>query len=395
VNAANDYGVTPLSLACTNRSAAMVERLLKADANPNAALKTGETPLMTCARTGNADATKALIARGAAVNAKESWQEQTALMWAVARTQRDVVRVLIELGADVQARSKNGFTPLLFAAREGDIEIGRLLLKAGANVNDAARDGSNALLVATIRGHVPFTTFLLDQGADPNAEGPGYTALHWVAGSWHTELTGPNGIAADREEEWSVMGGLPTDKKLELVKTLLAHGANPNARLVRNPPQFGFTSARFKVSMVGATPFLLAALDDNATVMRALVAGGGDPALATKENTTPLMAASGIGRVPAERHVTESGTMEAVQLALELGGDINRVNDEGNSALHGAAHIRFDALIQFLVDKGAKVNVKNARGLTPLMIAEGSGHSDNPGIVGGTTSNLLRKLGGQ
>lgn len=395
LNAANDYGVTPLSLACTNRNAAMVERLLKGEANPNVALRTGETPLMTCAQTGSVDAAKALLDHGAEVNAKESWQEQTALMMAVAGRHREVVRALIERGANVQARSKDGFTPLLFAAREGDIEVGRLLLTAGANVNDAARDGGTALLVATIRGQLGFATFLLEHGADPNAAGPGYTALHFVAGSWHTELTGPNGIAAGREEQWSLMGGLPTDKKLALVKALLAHGANPNVRLVRSPPQFGYTSARFKVSMVGATPFLLAALDDNARVMRALVAGGADPTLTTKENTTPLMVASGIGRVPAERHVTERQTTEAVQLAVELGGDITAVNNAGNTALHGAAHIRFDALIQFLVDRGAIVNVKNASGLTPLMIADGSGDSDNPGIAGGSTSDLLRKLGGQ
>ena len=83
-NAANDFGMTPLSHACTNGSAALVELLLKAGANPNTAIATGETPLMTCAASGSAAAVRMLLARGAAVNAEEPSQHQTALMWAAA-----------------------------------------------------------------------------------------------------------------------------------------------------------------------------------------------------------------------------------------------------------------------------------------------------------------------
>jgi ankyrin repeat protein len=394
-NAANDYGVRPLALACANGGASLIEKLLSAQADPNAASSTGETPLMVCARTGNVDGIKALLARGAQPNLKEAWQQQTALMMAVGEGHLAAAKTLIDSGADVRAKSTNGFTPLLFAAREGTVEAARLLLEAGADINAAASDGSTPLLVATVRGHSTFASWALAHGADPNAAGPGFTPLHWVAGSWHSELTGPNGITAARDEEWVSLGGVPSREKLKLTEALLAHGADPSARLARNPPQFGFSSARFKVSMVGATPFLLAAMDGNTSLMRRLVAGGANPLLATAENTTPLMVAAGLGRVPAESPVTESDTMNAVRLALELGGDVHAVNKDGNTALHGAAHIRHDALIQFLVDRGAAVNVRNARGLTPLMVAEGSGHSDNPGIVGGSTGNLLRKLGGR
>ena len=134
-NTANDFRMTPLSLACTNGSAAFVELLLKAGANPNTPIATGETPIMTCASSGSADAVRMLIARGADVNAKEPSQNQTALMWAAAEHHPNVVRTLIEAQADLQAHTKKGFTALHFAAREGDLESTRLLLAAGVNVN--------------------------------------------------------------------------------------------------------------------------------------------------------------------------------------------------------------------------------------------------------------------
>src|SRR5262249_48218336 len=137
-NAANDYGVTPLSLACTNGSSSMVNRLLKARANPNAAAWAGETAFMKCARAGNLDAVKSLLAHGAEVNAKENREEQTALMWAAAEKHPEVVRALIDHGANVNAHSKSGFTPLMFAAQQGDIDSARILLAAGAKMNEPA-----------------------------------------------------------------------------------------------------------------------------------------------------------------------------------------------------------------------------------------------------------------
>ena len=393
VNVANDYGVTPLALACDNGSGVMVTRLLAAGADPNAARATGETPLMTCARTGTLDAVTALLAHGADPGAAESWHDQTALMWAAGEGHVEVARVLVAHGADVHARSSGGFTALLIGAREAKRELARLLLAAGADVNDTASDGTTPLLVATVRGHAALAIALLEQGADPNVDAAGYTPLHWAAGSWHTELTGRlRGIATDRDDEWRSLNGVRTGK-LELIEALLAHGADPHSRLVTAPPQFGYASGRFRVSLVGATPFLLAAMDGNLSVMRALAAAGADPQVGTEKNTTPLMVAAGLGQVPAETRVTESDSVQAVQFVLELGADVNQANDVGRSALHGAAHIRSDAIVQLLVDHGAQVNVEDQRGITPLMIAEGGGHVLLPGLGGGSTAELLRALG--
>ena len=389
----NDYGLTPLALACDNGSAATVTRLLAAGADPELARSTGETPLMTCARTGALNAVTALLDRGANPNAAESWHGQTALMWAAGERHTAVARALVDRGADVHARSSGGYTALLIAARVDEPELARLLIAAGADVNDTAPDGLTPLLVATVRGHAALAIAFLEQGADPNADGTGYTALHWAAGSWHTELTGRlQGIATDADEEWRSLNGLGTGK-LALVEALLAHGADPRARLARTPPQFGYASGRFRVSLVGATPFLLAAMDANVDVMRALAASGADPLSATDEGTTTLMVAAGLGQVPAETRVTEQGAREAVRYVLGLGTEVNAVNEIGRSALHGAAHIRSNAIVQLLVDHGAQVNVADQRGITPLMIAEGGGHILLPGLGGGSTAELLRALG--
>ena len=393
VDAANDYGVTPLALACDNGAAATVARLLAAGADPNRARGTGETPVMTCARTGSVEAVTALLARGADPGAAEPWHGQTALMWAAGEGHADVARVLIEHGADVGARSSGGFTALSIAARKEDPALVGHLFAAGADVNATAPDGTTPLHVAAVRGHAALALALLEHGADPNADGPGYTALHWAAGSWHTELTGRlRGIATDGDAEWRSLNGLRSGK-LALVDALLAHGADPDVRLGRTPPQFGFASLRFRVSLAGATPFLLAAMDANVEVMRRLAAAGADTRAATDENTTPLMVAAGLGQVPAETRVTGDGAVEAVRLVLELGGDVNDLNQAGRTALHGAAHIRSDAIVQLLVERGAPVNVEDRRGITPLMIAEGGGHILLPGLGGGSTAELLRALG--
>ncbi len=393
VDAANDYGVTPLGLACENGAAATVTRLLAAGADPNLVRGTGETPVMTCARTGAAAAVRALLAHGADPSAVEPWHGQTALMWAAGGGHADAGRVLIEHGADVGARSKGGFTALLIAAREDDPALVDHLVAAGADVNAAAPDGTTPLHIAVVRGHAALAMALLAHGADPNADGPGYTALHWAAGSWHTELTGRlRGIDTGADPEWQSLNGLRVGK-LALVDALLAHGADPDIRLGSGPPQFGFASQRFRVSLIGATPFVLAAMDANVEVMRRLAAAGADTRAATDENNTPLMVAAGLGQVPAETRVTGDAALEAVRLVLDLGADVNALNVRGRSALHGAAHIRSDAIVKLLVDRGALVNVEDDRGVTPLMIAEGGGHILLPGLGGGSTADLLRALG--
>jgi ankyrin repeat protein len=336
---------------------------------------------MTAARTGNIDAVRALLERGADVNARESSEDQTALMWAVSERHGTVARLLLERGADVRARSRRGQTALHLAARHGDLDSSRVLLDRGADVNQTASDRLSPLVVASVRDHAALAVFLLERGADPNLSGGGFTALHWAVGLWETELTGPRGIDTTRDEEWRALRGVGAGKT-ELVKALLAHGADPNSTITRAPQRVGFT--RGGLNLVGATPFVVAAAAGDAGLMRRLAAGGADPQLATRDNTTALMAAAGVGRVSAESSVTEGRALEAVRLALELGGDVNAVNTAGDTALHGAAATGAGAVVKLLVDRGAALNVKNKRGQTPLMSARGSPVAD-----------LLRTLGAE
>lgn len=392
LDARNDYGVTPLALSCDNGSGEMTRVLLDAGAAPDLARETGETPLMTCARTGNAAAVTALLEAGANPDATDHWNGQTALMWAAGEGHTEVARALVAHGADVRARSEGGYTALLVAARVDAPELARLLIAAGADVNAASSDGLTPLVVATVRGHSAAAIGLLEQGADPNHDATGYTPLHWAAGAWHTELTGSQGIATERDAEWRSLNEV-TSGRLPLVEALLAHGANPDARLAKHPPHYGFASQRFRVSLIGATPFLLAALDADVEVMAALAAAGADLTIPTEEGTTPLMVAAGVGQVPAETRVTPDESVAAVSFLLERNAEVNAINQRGRSALHGAAHIRSDEIVRLLHDHGAELNVVDERGITPLMIAEGGGHVLLPGLGGGSTADLLIALG--
>jgi ankyrin repeat protein len=388
VNAATDFGITPIILACTNGNVAMVEALLKAGANAKLARESGETPVMTCSRTGNVDAVKALLARGVDVNAKENVQGQTALMWAASQNQAEIALLLIDRGADVRARTtKAGFTPLLFAARQGARDAIQVLLAKGADVNAVASDGTSVLMAATYTGHWDLAKSLLDRGADPNLAGAGYTALHWMSGSWEGHFTG---IVGTDKFQWI---GARGPGKLELVQALLAHGADPNARLEKRPPLFGFGGGWFRANYTGATPFMLAAVGGNVSVMRALLAAGADPLLTAKDGTTALMAAAGYGRVHGESRVTDDEAVEAVKIAVEVGIPVNATNQSGQTALHGAAYFQTDPVVQLLLDKGANVNTRNVSGETPLTIAYG--YDSGGGIFySESTAELLRKAGG-
>ncbi len=409
VNAANDYGITPLSLACTNGSSAMAEQILKAGANPNAAQWTGETAFMTCARTGAVDAVKAMLARKADVNAKTR-RGQTALMWAVAEKHPEVARVLIERGADVNATtqllpgfkpiehldygiydhvvgepdhhdlsrvhldpasSRGGYTPLLFAARSGDIESAKMLIAAGAKVNVAGPDGS-PLLVASASGHEALAILLLDKGADPNAvDAYGIAALHWAVQEGLAAITAAK-IQAPTDRLW-YHPDMP-----DLVKALLAHGANPNAQITKGTPPWDFPPyahgggiALPQIRQVGATPFFLAAAAGDLNLMHVLISAGADPKQANVEGTTPLMVASGVGLKQDRPKAQEKAVLEAVKLLVELGNDVKAVAVGGRTALHGAAYTGSNEIIQFLAARGADLNAKDKYGETPLSIAAG------------------------
>jgi uncharacterized protein len=369
--AENRYHVTPLSLACVNGNTDMVELLLVAGADPNTTLRGGETVLMTAARTGKPGCVKALLARHADVNAKER-RGQTAIMWAAAEGHAEVVELLIAAGADFSTPLESGFTPLFFAVREGHTEAVRVLLRAGADVNGAmqprkpngksARSGTSPLLLAVENGHFELALALLEAGADPNDERSGFTALHTM-----TWVRKPN--RGDGEDGDPAPMGSGVLGSLDFVRKLVDYGADVNRRLKKGKSGTG------QLSRVGATPFLLASATADAALMRLLVELRADPLLGNADDATPLMAAAGLGTLaPSEEAGTEEEALEVIPFLLSLGADVNAVDKNRETAMHGAAYKSFPKVVQFLTDQGARVdawNHKNKYGWTPLRIAEG------------------------
>jgi uncharacterized protein len=410
VKAANRYGVTPLYLACVNGSAPVIARLLAAGADANGATTEGETALMTVARTGNVEAAKVLLSAGADVNSKEQWRQQTPLMWAVAESHPEMAQELIAHGADVNARQVTwnwerqmtkeprekwmplgGLTPLLFAARQACVECGRVLVKAGADLNATDPNNISPMLMALINGHYDFAAFLLDQGADPNiADETGRTPLY-AAVDDHTMPE--SNLPAPRE----------TDNRLtsmDVIQALLAHGANVNAQLKKQTPyRTKVDRGADTVLTTGTTPLLRASKAGDAEAMQVLLAKRADVNLSTKFGVTALMAAAGLGTKEEDttgRKKTEAEAIASIQLCLDAGAGVNAVDSQGETSLHGAAQKGWDQVVQFLADHGAKLDVKDKRGRTPLDAAMGlmgnGGFDGSRRDVHESTVALLRKL---
>jgi ankyrin repeat protein len=430
--AANRLGVTPLYLAALNGSGPMIRRLLDAGANPNQVDQTGETVLMSAVRSGEPDAVRALLDRGANPNAVEPQLRLTPLMLAAEGGNADIARALIDHKADINVRTRIGATParkmpcvdragcgshgegiirgglpdqgyqppipgdmtaLMYAACEGRIDVARLLLDAGANVNEVDKNQVTPLFMAISNNHIDMARFLIDRGANMHAvdwygRTPLFAAiemrdvdLHYV--TFEHILT--------QEDRKTILG---------FIEFLLDHGAEPNIRVKEVPPLRGWMyllgGSLAWVDFTGETPFLLASLSGDVTVMRLLLKHGADPHIATYQGTTPLMAAAGVNWVVDQTYDEGKDTLlEAVKLCFELGMDVNAKNSMGLTALMGAANRGSDNIIEYLVSKGARLDAKDNVGRTPHKWAEGVFLATHAPVPKPTSMALIEKLMGE
>ncbi len=370
VQATNLYGVTPLALACQSGEEKLVSLLLENGADANSSLPGGETAIMTAARTGRLAPVKLLIEKGADVNATEQ-KGQTALMWAAAQGHLEVVDALIDAGADVHVKLRSGFSALLFAVRQGKTDVALRLLQAGCDVNEvfqtqqSVRFGNGRLrltplILAVENGHFELAATLLKAGADPNAAPSGHTALHVI--TWVRKPIRGDGDPSPR--------GSGKYNSLDMVRLLSEAQADLDARLENGKSELG----RFSYS--GSTPFLLAAQASDLPLMKLLIELGADVTIPNVDGTTPLLAATGVGALGDgdESAGTEEETLATVEYLLRLGADINAVDQNGETVMHGAAYQSLAVLTKALYDHGADVKVwnrSNRAGWTPLQIAIG------------------------
>jgi uncharacterized protein len=418
VDVANEFGSTPLGEAAKLADARMVRALLDAGAQPDRPHQDGETALMLAIKTGELPVVQMLVEAGANVNVRETFHDQTALMWAAAAPKNagEMVKLLLSKGADLkpralysdwgsqitsepraQYRPVGGLTALHYATRGGCYDCVEALIGAGADVNYPTPEGVTPFALALDNDHNEVAKLLLDRGANPNIwDWWGRTPLY-IAIDRREAVIAPlrTGIATIGNRPAPVpthAPGHPPVSNMEMIQALLDAGVDVNPQLNMHRPSRGGNSGRFVEEFynTGCTPLLRAAISGDVEVARALLDKGASPNISGM-GLTPFLIAAGVGtggRGTGLASSTSAGgaaNMALMDLLLEHGADVNaqvtgtktyslRISrapslTEGMTALHVAAQKGRADVVSYLLEKGAKTDLVDADGRKPIDLA--------------------------
>jgi len=410
-NVVNKYGASPLTEAARVANVELAGMLLEAGAGPNVVNDDGQTPLMLAARTGAVPMAKLLVQHGADVNRRETYRDQSPLMWAAAEGHAEMVEFLVAQKAELDVRAKStdwdtqisseprvqyrptgGLTPLLYAARAGCLRCVVSIVGAGADVNKPNPDGMTPMIMALDNGAPAVAQFLLEHGANPNTwDWWGRTALYVAV----TMRGGPDSRQGPRPPE-----------SLAFITAVLDAGVNPNPQLAFKEPSRGGRDNRFRDDLLttGATPLLRAAQTFDNDVVRALLAHGALVDLPNASGVTPFMAAAGVGSRtgssvlgPGAPDNVVALSIETMEILRKAGADVNaRITDvtsltgriartntmtsrQGQTALFHVAELGRTAAVKYLLEHGARVDVKDDAGKTAIDVVRGEGGGNAPG----------------
>jgi len=416
-NVRNQVGSSPIEEAAFNANTEALKALLDAGADPNTAGADGQTPLMLVARSANIAAAKLLLDKGANPNVKEKQRGQTALMWAAAGSQGPMMRELLAHGAEVdtasdtdlltplvsgepraQPRPPGGMTAMLFSVREGCMDCVKALAEKGAKLDLADPEGVTPLISAIFNAHFDVAKYLIDHGANLDKwDWWGRTPLY-LAVDYNTL---PHGGRADQP-------ALDETLPIDIIRLLLDKGANPNAQLKLFPPYRATGNDRGLDSMIqiGTTPLLRAAKAFDAPAIKLLLDHGAIIDLPNTQGLTPTVVASGMGSVDADTRGyfttsdVEERSIASLELLLSHGGEINgKAGRLQQAPLHGAAFWGWNKVVEYLLTKGADINLTDGRGYTAVDYAMGRAAGNSRGgqrkDIHEDTAALLMTKGGK